>query len=1742
MSLVEDIRINGQTTITTPTIAGLHPVFGWDFDKDPAATAQNSYSIKIGTSSVDLGTDAFSGSILDLANQVSSSNFFEYTQHNIQRGNTYFGQIKAFDPEGDPTAWATFSFTTNNLPFVTNFSLSPVSPELSDDIELSYTYSDVDSHDQSGTKIRWFKDNLPVSEFDDLCILPSTATSAGESWNAKIIPSDGLEFGPVFETESVVILDTQSSFETITILPNDGNIDDIFKATWTLAETEYVSLSGTVSFEWFINDIAVSDSDSQFIRPDVVVGDTISVKLTLTQSDGIVLAEASSLSQTILDVDWHIFDLTINELLENIRITDLSPILEWKIFNSGAALNTGPSFFRVIVTKTPSISGPIYDSGETQYSKDSFVIPDEVLSRGQNYFVHIGVSNSSPIPTSNYIRKEIDILGSSWNELVSNSTGWTVETKLRIENKLGPGKDPIVDPLEPDIDINAGLAETDPRWIFPRMGIYIHDGTKFCSITFEQKKVIFHSDTTIEAEIPFPDLFVAKTFSISGQNSVVKIFMNNKLLLDATGALTNASKLKFIEYGDIDGKYLSAGIFRFFRYSTVGAFGISSSIPNENTYYFFDIGQIVGGEIQYVHDNLISWLPDDPNESAKILNFNENSSEITLPTAPKNYSPITTIFLDKNRNKYIGTPNGANAIYGEKHDPDYEFSTSSIDVVITTEDFDRITTIDANDIVLVEPNNKLGWFTIDTTFRTIGIVGSTGFATGDPYEPEKFPIESHAIHYYSQRTHGHSWYDMADNEKGWQLTFSFQLENLEQDDFQEQNIDHQGFGVYVNDGTYQEIIFFYQDRIRLFYANIFIPIVTTAARNYRIVGKDKDLLIYQKLDNPSVASYQLLVNASGLLTTPSTIAGNSRRPKIVFDTNGLYHSVWHDDGNSRSQLFYSVFDGSEWSNPEIIANSKFDLRNPSISIDASNRIWVAYEDTSWGQTEISVSVRDDNGWNLPTRITNNRSSKANPEILVDSFDDIHLVWEDNRNGPNQIFWATRKRSTQAWESSGQFGEDAAIMQQDDYPSDEAIQFKNPRLAYNHPRLWMVCEALTEADHKSAIYLSVRNVDTGSWQSMGTPTFNSSGDFIANATSILVSASNRICINPDIAVSSSKGITVVWEDQTEPISQIWGANFNVLGSEITSATQITSRATDCKHPAVGWVSNQSPILFESDDDIRLANYDGNFNVFNGSATGDSDELVQITGDRQAKRPAIANSVAAKNFRFVYEFLRESNTTLDSVEFPDYYLIGDASVAHAEASYLLDLISTSTISSGTVSNIDTKEFAFGDMSETISLRAHWKDIQMYFGYDAKPHTIAKFNSSTVSGWGDDRINDIFVDTFGNLILAKYDGLFYHNVFTGELTDIEGHTTGYVDPVDGVGGCQRKSTDPVTCLFRNADGTPKIATAIKWGGNGAWYVGTTDGLYLSTSAGKIWSQFDPDHNIIPADIKVHDIDIDKSGNAVCATSSGVLVAKPDLSVELITIVDGLPITSGITENNVRAIGVDENNIIWAGGDKGLIRIENKRNLMSFNKKSGMRASYVTDIAIVNKYLRFISTPNGIDKMNGTTFSSISTQTHELLNNNIAHISWEDSTKSLWAAGLHTLHEIVFRDPAHDIIQDEIVQYNSQELLTENSFETTTYTVLDTDELQQGEDPLEVSPESASILINKNKIDFGFRVGELGNSIDFLAPLLPSDEVEVLISNQFLQFHDFNQTDIEKQTTGTQRTGIKKIINTITPIIIPR
>jgi len=745
------------------------------------------------------------------------------------------------------------------------------------------------------------------------------------------------------------------------------------------------------------------------------------------------------------------------------------------------------------------------------------------------------------------------------------------------------------------------------------------------------------------------------------------------------------------------------------------------------------------------------------------------------------------------------------------------------------------------------------------------------------------------------------------------------------------------------------------------------------------------------------------------------------------------------------------------------------------------------------------------------------SQKGSPDVAIDLENNVHVVWEDDRNGNWEILWTQWSNDRQAWLSSGHFGTDEVVMtfsSLDPYQENEVLAFRHPKLALSHPYLWLVAEGYFKQSNTSGIYRGYRDLLNNFWSASGSIITEDNGDFRNVGIPELVSDSGRNSVKPAVTASGVfREVVIVWEDQTEPVYQIWGASYYFDTTLRASAQQVTSQLTNCENPDCGFISNQCAIVFEISGSIYLTNYNSAFTTFQGTANGGEDRIISLAIDKTASYPSLPSETQSNSFFMAYDYnLRRASDTLSSVEHPDYQLIGNTSIEHKETSTGSLATATSTIVDGMISDVDSKEFAFGDFSENVGMQAHWKDIKLYFGYNARPHSIVQYNSSTVPGWLDDRVNDLFVDTYGNIIVATFGGLLYYNVFTANLTFIEGHTTDFSSET----GCTEE-----TCLLRSGD-IGKLTTSVKWSGNGIWYVGTTSGLFYSMSAGRTWTAFEGFDGKV-----INDIAVNSEGMGVVAAHS----LPEDLAFDGVYIVHPTKDTIKVQPKNVsvRVVAIDENNIIWAGGDWGVARIENysEDNILYFDRNSGMRSSYVNDITIVNKHLRYIATASGIERMHGTEFTNFNVRTHSLLNDNVNIVKWNEETNSLWVGSLYTLHEIVFRDVEYDIIENEIVHYDSSEISTEESYEKREYFILDYNILGAS-----ITAESTKVFINRNKIDFGFVVSD--RSVLFLTDLLVGDQVEIETSDKFVEFHDFTQKDVEKSVIGEKRTIITQIDRT--------
>lgn len=156
---------------------------------------------------------------------------------------------------------------------------------------------------------------------------------------------------------------------------------------------------------------------------------------------------------------------------------------------------------------------------------------------------------------------------------------------------------------------------------------------------------------------------------------------------------------------------------------------------------------------------------------------------------------------------------------------------------------------------------------------------------------------------------------------------------------------------------------------------------------------------------PSVLHSQ---NSGSGWTSPEVVAsGVDDNIRIASDNSSHLHVIWRKWDNSipvnKGELFYSYFDGSEWSPKELISSSP-DLGQTTINIDSHDRPHVTWVDTDNPKT-LLVSYRGGNQWSVPIQINRDSESVgASSAALSRISDKMYVAWASVVNGTNTILF------------------------------------------------------------------------------------------------------------------------------------------------------------------------------------------------------------------------------------------------------------------------------------------------------------------------------------------------------------------------------------------------------------------------------------------------------------------------------------------------------------------------------------------------------------------------------------------------------------------------------------------------------------------------------------------------------------------------------------------------------------------
>ncbi len=439
-------------------------------------------------------------------------------------------------------------------------------------------------------------------------------------------------------------------------------------------------------------------------------------------------------------------------------------------------------------------------------------------------------------------------------------------------------------------------------------GLRFYDGTAFGYLrVYEDKVELVVGETTLTFAI---DGTIEHTYRVVGAGRDIWLYIDGQLAISGEGKLTSRTTEKLIEFGDIAGKSQAvSSSWSTFKYSVLGGYP-----PNNNGDMILeDVGAFPAasvGKIKKYDDRLyVSVDPVDSEKSSALYSYREGFEPEARAAIAITRASVSAVVIDPGRDsnlfgasgKFLGTDRGVQYILGSKPFP---FDSVTKMSVLPSDNDWQVDSNCENDPASVSG----GVLTIDTTSEN----GTRFFK-------------------YVQSQDSDAWVENADNAKGWTVETRVKILN----DGTNGVIDAAGAasavsqacgdcgqcsdqiddglrapGVFINDGTYQEFVQFFQKGIRLRNAKLFgSQLLSDQFYTIRIIGKGTAIAVFAKGDSDK--SFKKVLFSSNGLSVKALPTDRQEKPCVAIDSLGAMHIVWQDASDGDFGVFYSKLTGRQ---------------------------------------------------------------------------------------------------------------------------------------------------------------------------------------------------------------------------------------------------------------------------------------------------------------------------------------------------------------------------------------------------------------------------------------------------------------------------------------------------------------------------------------------------------------------------------------------------------------------------------------------------------------------------------------------------------------------------------------------------------------------------------------------------------------------------------------------------------------
>lgn len=127
-------------------------------------------------------------------------------------------------------------------------------------------------------------------------------------------------------------------------------------------------------------------------------------------------------------------------------------------------------------------------------------------------------------------------------------------------------------------------------------------------------------------------------------------------------------------------------------------------------------------------------------------------------------------------------------------------------------------------------------------------------------------------------------------------------------------------------------------------------------------------------------------------------------PDIAVDTQGRAHVVWQ---SSWQGIQYTRYDGVSWSTPITLTNPGSSASAPAIAIDGMNRVHVVWsQDMPEYPSDIFYTAWDGAQWSVPMNLSNTPGYSTSPDIAADRLGNVYVVWTNDRTTSDGVIFRT----------------------------------------------------------------------------------------------------------------------------------------------------------------------------------------------------------------------------------------------------------------------------------------------------------------------------------------------------------------------------------------------------------------------------------------------------------------------------------------------------------------------------------------------------------------------------------------------------------------------------------------------------------------------------------------------------------------------------------------------------------------